>query len=499
MANRIQIRHGSGTPTTTNLLPYELGWDNTNHVLYIREESGDPFRIGGSGTLSVAQGGTGATSFTANSLIISGSTTTSALTTRAITNNGSATAVAAGINIPTMNTLYYALPKFNNSKSYTSNSTFYAPTTGGTSGYILTGNGTTSAPVWVQTLSVAHGGTGLTTSTNVNAIITGNSTTATNAFTTIRTGNGALYATSQDSAATFGTLPVAQGGTGQTSIANIRAGKDSDGSTINTTYLKVAQATKVFRTSASLSSSGWYRFLVYGETLATIMEFNICIPYSQGSTTEAGEVHRIKYPTTYGGKAVFSDEYSSGETLLVDKIRRTYQDEEVTSNRVWGFDIHYTGDSARTVYIELVIRGNFNESNVTMVNLSSISDAPTGETVYPTYNFSQVTEGNITSLCSFTKTSGGTLTLDSVIRRGNMVSIEVHVKPTSSISAGDDIWKGTFNGPLPASGVSACGYYGSRSLVAQMGSEGGITFRNASSSSLSSGSESAYRFNYLTV
>jgi len=126
-----------------------LGWDNTNHVLYIKEESGDPFRIGGSGTLSVAHGGTGATSFTANSLIISGSTTTSALTTRGITNNSSATAAATGTNIPTMNTLYYALPKINNSKSYTSNSTFYAPTAGGTSGYILTGNGTTSAPVWV--------------------------------------------------------------------------------------------------------------------------------------------------------------------------------------------------------------------------------------------------------------------------------------------------------------------------------------------------------------
>lgn len=27
MANRIQIRHGTGTPSATNLLPYELGWN----------------------------------------------------------------------------------------------------------------------------------------------------------------------------------------------------------------------------------------------------------------------------------------------------------------------------------------------------------------------------------------------------------------------------------------------------------------------------------------
>ena len=33
MANRIQIRHGSTQPTTSNLLPYELGWDGTS--LYI--------------------------------------------------------------------------------------------------------------------------------------------------------------------------------------------------------------------------------------------------------------------------------------------------------------------------------------------------------------------------------------------------------------------------------------------------------------------------------
>lgn len=38
------------------------------------------------GTIPVAAGGTGAASFTANSIIVSGSSTTAALTTRAITN-----------------------------------------------------------------------------------------------------------------------------------------------------------------------------------------------------------------------------------------------------------------------------------------------------------------------------------------------------------------------------------------------------------------------------
>ena len=61
------------------------------------------------GTLPVAQGGTGATSFTANSVIMSGNTTTAALTTKGITDNNEATAVSSSdTNLITARTLYYA-------------------------------------------------------------------------------------------------------------------------------------------------------------------------------------------------------------------------------------------------------------------------------------------------------------------------------------------------------------------------------------------------------
>lgn len=118
-----------------------------------------------SGTLGVARGGTGASSFTTDSAIISGSTTTSPLTTRGINNKTTAAAATTsnGNYLITNNTLYYALPKINNAKTYTSNSTFYAPTAGGTSGYVLVGAGTTSAPTWSQTVAIANGGTGATT------------------------------------------------------------------------------------------------------------------------------------------------------------------------------------------------------------------------------------------------------------------------------------------------------------------------------------------------
>ncbi len=226
------------------------------------------------GTLPVAQGGTGTTSFTANSVVISGSTTTAALTTRAITNNTSNTAIATGTNIPTMNTIYYGLAVINNA-SQNRGVSIYAPTSAGTANQILVSAGGTSAPTWkatangaayatstngaltfgtlpiaqggtgltsspsmltnlgsttaanvlqasprpgvTGTLPVGNGGTGMTTTTNVNAVVIGNSTTATNAMQTVATANGAFYATAANAKPQFGTLPIAQGGTGKSS------------------------------------------------------------------------------------------------------------------------------------------------------------------------------------------------------------------------------------------------------------------------------------------
>lgn len=62
MANRIQIRRGSGAPTVTNdnsskLLPYELGWDQTNNALYINS-NGTREKVGGRGLFLPLTGGT---------------------------------------------------------------------------------------------------------------------------------------------------------------------------------------------------------------------------------------------------------------------------------------------------------------------------------------------------------------------------------------------------------------------------------------------------------
>lgn len=68
---------------------------------------------------------------------------------KAVTNNTSATAFdSTDDNVVTNKTLYYGTPSINNSKAYTSSTSIYAPTSGGTSGQILKSAGSTSTPVW---------------------------------------------------------------------------------------------------------------------------------------------------------------------------------------------------------------------------------------------------------------------------------------------------------------------------------------------------------------
>ena len=147
------------------------------------------------GAVPVNVGGTGATSFTADSVIVSGSTTTAALTTRAITNNTSNTAATASTNIPTMNTLYYTLAKINNADQ-THATSIYAPTAGGTAGRILKAQGATSTPTWSVVTSLTES-LGTTTTNGYGGIILGNATasgTVNNAYGFVRLyGSGAKY------------------------------------------------------------------------------------------------------------------------------------------------------------------------------------------------------------------------------------------------------------------------------------------------------------------
>lgn len=90
--------------------------------------------------------------------------TLAAACAKGVTDSSSASAIGTGTSVPTERDIYYGLPTINGVHNYTSSTTLFAPTSAGTSGYILKSNGS-GAPTWLQTLPVANGGTGNTAMT----------------------------------------------------------------------------------------------------------------------------------------------------------------------------------------------------------------------------------------------------------------------------------------------------------------------------------------------
>lgn len=82
-------------------------------------------------------------------------------------------------------------------------------------------NGTANiAPGVSGILGVGNGGTGTNSFGYKNAVVLANPSSANGALSYLRSTAGALYSTGADVKPVFGTLPVAQGGTGQTSWTN---------------------------------------------------------------------------------------------------------------------------------------------------------------------------------------------------------------------------------------------------------------------------------------
>ena len=182
-------------------------------------------------TVAVANGGTGATSFTSGALLIGNGT--NAVSTRTIKNMTAVgdlgwTAAATDIYIPTVNTLAYWNGRYNSSSSnlaYCSKGAFGNAATYGvddatTNGALGTGTGlTTERSVYYGLVTVNNASqtraTGIyapTSAGTANQILV--SAGGTSAPTWKATANGAAYATDTNGALTFGILPVAQGGTG---------------------------------------------------------------------------------------------------------------------------------------------------------------------------------------------------------------------------------------------------------------------------------------------
>lgn len=144
------------------------------------------------------------------------------------------------------------------------------------------------------------------------------------------------------------------------------------------------------RAQAVLSSPGWYRVLTYTGTstyqpdgaTGALIRFNVVV---WGNTSANGN-HQIDLSTAYGtGHREFVNEFSNGQDTLIDKIRYTKKDNN------FYVDVHFTGNANNTVtvYFDPMIAIVAFQSRITANNLEAVADAPSGETVVTTYEFSQ--------------------------------------------------------------------------------------------------------------
>lgn len=92
---------------------------------------------------------------------------------------------------------------------------FYAPTTSGTSGYILKSNGSGAAPSWIQTLPIANGGTGATTAASARANL-GTWSLVSDSYNTLMPADGTTngWVKIGTSNTSYGLLPSTSGGAG---------------------------------------------------------------------------------------------------------------------------------------------------------------------------------------------------------------------------------------------------------------------------------------------
>lgn len=118
---------------------------------------------------------------------------------KSYTDSSSASAISTGTSLVTERDVYYGLPTINGSHTYTSSTSIYAPTSVGTSGYILKSGGS-GAPSWVNSNTLAAGS--LYSESTTNGALVGRSTSYISMFADFNqqisfrgNGNGAGHTT----------------------------------------------------------------------------------------------------------------------------------------------------------------------------------------------------------------------------------------------------------------------------------------------------------------
>lgn len=176
-----------------------------------------------------------------------------------------------------------------------------------------------------------------------------------------------------------GILAVARGGTGQTSIANIQAGKDGDGNTISSTYLKLSGGTMTGTINRYYGSANSSPMLTVRSN-----NQNACLFEIGHATSDNGEITATnRYKLIYqGGNTTPNNNLAlySGNVLV----------STVNENGVIQVQLHANDDTSKQ---HLKIVGNNRFLSVGAAGLQAYTNTSTTGLLYLQYNGGNVQIG----------------------------------------------------------------------------------------------------------